>query len=183
MKTEYDDRFCDTLGRLLPETYNLMCVQAALEALADHSAGAILAQSFSALRTDRLVRLIRILEDSNQTATFWYLYNCEPANVAKDLDVVRLKNLSRKVKHVRDRTLFHIDKHSVSNSQAVYKQANIEPNEIIWAMETIWLILNRLYEQRFGHSHRLGHTTLDAMREVCQRDLENLRRKGILRKD
>jgi len=175
IKPAYDDRFRDTLERLLPETYNLMSAQAALEALDGLQCGAILAQSFSALMGDRLVRLIRILEDSDRTATFWYLHNCEPANVSKDVDIPRLEALSEKIRLVRDKTLFHIDKKHVGDSQAVYKQANIIANEVIWAMETIWRTLNRLYEERFGRPYHQGHMTLDGMREIFQRDLANMR--------
>jgi hypothetical protein len=178
----YDDRFRDTLERLLPEMYNLMSVQAALEALKDHQTGVILVQSFSALMGDRLARLIRILEDSDRTATFWYLHNCEPANVAKNLDIPRLEDLSKRLRHVRNKTFFHIDKNHVSDSQAVYTEANIIADEVIWAMETIWRTLNRLYEDRFGRPYHQGHMTLDNMREIFNRDLANLREKGVVSK-
>jgi len=181
-KPDYDDRFRDTLERLLPETYNLMSVQAALEALKDHQTGVILAQSFSALMGDRLARLIRIFENSDDTATFWYLHRCEPVNVAKDVDIPRLEDLSGKLRLVRNKTFFHIDKNHISDSQAVYTDANIIADEVIGAMETVWRTLNRLYEERFGRPHSQGHMTLDNMREIFNRDLENMREKGIVRK-
>lgn len=179
---DYDDRFRDTLERLLPETYNLLSVQAALEALVDHHTGVILAQSFSALMGDRLARLIRIFESSDDTASFWYLHRCEPANVAKDVNIPRLEDLSGKLRLVRNKTFFHIDKVRVSDSQAVYTEANIIAGEVIWAMETVWRTLNRLYEERFGRPYHQGHMTLDGMREIFQRDLANMREKGIVRK-
>ena len=181
-KPDYDDRFRDTLERLLPETYNLMSVQAALEALKDHQTGVILAQSFSALMGDRLARLIRIFENSDDTATFWYLHRCEPVKVAKDVDIPRLEDLSGKLRLVRNKTFFHIDKNHVFDSQAVYTDANIIADEVIWAMETVWRTLNRLYEERFGRPYSQGHMTLDNMREIFNRDLENMREKGIVRK-
>lgn len=49
-------------------------------------------------------------------------------------------------------------------------------------METIWLTLNRLYEERFGRPYNQRHMTLDGMREIFQRDLANMREKGIVRK-
>ena len=174
-RPDYDERFRDVLERLLPETYNLMSVQAALEALNDHPTGSIiLAQSFSALIGDRLARLIRILEDSEETASFWYLHRCEPTNVAQDVDIARLKDLSSrsKLKLIRDKTFFHIDKDRVADSQAVYAQADIFANELIWAMEAVWRTLNRLYEERFGHPY--SQVTLEGMREIFKRDLTNL---------
>jgi len=182
MSTDYSDRFDDTLQRLLPETYNLMSVQAALEALKDSHTGVILAQSFSALMGDRLVRLIRILENSDRTATFWYLYNCEPANVSKGIDIRRLQDLSEKLRLVRNKTLFHIDKDHVGDSEAVYKQANIIANEVIWAMETIWCVLNRLYAERTGQPWGPANgIDLSGMREIFQRDAKNMREKGVIR--
>jgi hypothetical protein len=183
-KPDYEDHFRDTLERLLPETYNLMSDQAALEALMDHRTGAILAQSFSALMGDRLARLIRILEDSEETASFWYLHRCEPTNVAKDVDIARLRKLSSKdqLKLIRNKTFFHIDKDRVADSQAVYTQANVIADEVVWAMETVWRILNRLYEERFGCPYHQSHMTLDNMREIFNRDLANLRERGVLSK-
>jgi hypothetical protein len=49
-------------------------------------------------------------------------------------------------------------------------------------METIWRTLNRLCQERFGRLYHQGHMTLDGMREIFQRDLANMRQKGIVRK-
>ena len=62
------------------------------------------------------------------------------------------------------------------------REANIIADEVIWAMETIWRTLNRLYQERFGRPYHQGHITLDGMREIFQRDLANMRGKGIVRK-
>jgi hypothetical protein len=177
VKPDYEENFRAALNRLLPETYNLMSAQAALEALVEHpTTSVILAQSFSALIGDRLGRLIRILEDNKQVASFWFLKNCEPTNVAKGIDIARLEKLSseNKLKLIRDKTFFHIDKARVADSQAVYAEADIFANEIIWAMEAIWRTLNRLYEERFGQPYSQAHMTLDGMREVFKRDLARL---------
>src|SRR6266436_6239429 len=123
-KKTHDQRFERTLKRLFNETYNLMSVQAALETLQNSTGGAILQTAFSALYGDRLLRLIRIFEDSRGTATFWYLYRCEPRNVAKGMDIPRLKQFSAKVKHIRDKTFVHIDKDFVFDPEDAYKEAN-----------------------------------------------------------
>src|SRR5216684_2568706 len=172
----YRARFDRTLKRLLPETYNLMACQAALEALVGVKAGAILSTAFSALKGDRLLRLIRIFEDSNNTATFWYLLRCEPENVSKDLDVDFLKQFSKKLKLIRDKTFVHIDKDAVFDPDAIYRAAGVTPNEMIRAMEMLWPVLNRLYKQRFQASHPMGDESLDVFREMFQRDLASLLR-------
>jgi hypothetical protein len=82
----------------------------------------------------------------------------------------------------RPRTLFHIDKDHVGDSEAVYKQANIIANEVIWAMETIWSVLNRLYAERTGHPWGPANgIDLNGMREIFQRDAKNVREKGVIR--
>jgi hypothetical protein len=160
-------------------------VQAALEALYEalihyQTGSIILEQSFNALMGDRLARLIRILENTNDTASFWYLYRCEPTNVAKDMDIARLVGLSSedKLKLIRDKTFFHIDKNHVADSHKVYREANIFASEIVWAMQAIWRTLNRLYEERFGSPD--SRETLDGMRESFKRDLANLLEKGAV---
>ncbi len=180
MNADYRDRFERTLKRLLAETYNLMSVQAALEALLDSRTGVILATSFSALLGDRLIRLVRIFENSGDTATFWYLYRCERDNVKKDIDIFRLEVFSDKVKFIRDKTFVHIDKDFVFDPDAVYREANLVANEVIWAIESVWRTLNRLYEQRSGSPYPMGHLTLDGLREIFLRDLSDMR--GIVRK-
>jgi hypothetical protein len=181
MKFNYEDNFRAALKRLLAETHNLISVQASLEALYEplmhHQTGSILLeQSFNALMGDRLARLIRMLEDSEETASFWYLHRCEPTNVAKDIDIARLEKLSSKdkLKLIRDKTFFHIDKDHVADSQAVYRRADIFASEIVWAMEAIWLTLNRLYAERFGQSYEQAHMTLAGAREKFKRDLAEL---------
>lgn len=181
-KAAHDDRFERTLKRLFNETYNLMCVQAALEALQNSTAGEILQAAFSALYGDRLLRLIRIFENSSDTATFWYLHRCEPQNVEKGMDISRLKEFSEKVKRIRDKTFVHIDKDFVFDPDAVYKEAHLTGNEIIWAIESVWCTLVRLLDQRSGSPPTLGRMTLDKVREIYQRDLGDLIKKGTVKK-
>lgn len=170
----YRARFDRTLKRLLPETYNLMACQAALEALVGITAGSILSTAFSALKGDRLIRLIRIFEDSNNTATFWYLLRCEPETVGKDLDVAFLKQFSKKLKLIRDKTFVHIDKDAVFDPDAIYRAAGVTPNEMIRAMEMLWPVLNRLHKQRFQAPFPMGDESLNDFREMFQRDRASL---------
>jgi hypothetical protein len=175
------ERFDRTLRRLLSETHNLMGCQAALEAMVGLVGGPILQTAFSALKGDRLLRLVRIFEDSKQTANFWYLYRCEPAKVRKGLDVEFLRQFSQKIKQVRDKTFVHIDKDAVFDPDRIYLDAKITPNEMIRAMEMLWPVLNRLYRERFQaphETHVMADRSLDAFRELFQRDRPWLVREG-----
>jgi hypothetical protein len=172
----YRARFDRTLKRLLPETFNVMACQATLEALPGiRVGGSLLSTAFSALKSDRLIRLIRIFEDSKNTSNFWYLLRCEPGNVGKGLDVAFLKQFSKKLKHIRDNTFVHIDKDAVFDPDAIYKAAGLTPNEMIRAMEMLWTVLNRLYKERFASSFsKIGDTSLAGFREIAQRNRATL---------
>jgi hypothetical protein len=146
-KKTHRERFDRTLQRLLSETYNLMGCQAALEALVGITGGPILLAAFRDLKGDRLLRLIRIFEDSKQTANFWYLHRCEAANVSRGLDVEFLRQFSGKIKRVRDKTFVHIDRDAVFDPDQIYRDAKITPNEMVRAMEMLWPALNRLYRE------------------------------------
>jgi hypothetical protein len=174
-------RFDRTLKRLLSETYNLMSCQAALEALIGVTAGPILATAFSALKGDRLLRLVRIFEDSSNTASFWYLLRCEPKNVGKDIDLDFLRQFSNKVKLIRDKSFVHIDKDAVFEPDAIYRTAGVTSNEIITAMEMLWPVLNRLYQERFHAVFQMGNNSLDGFRERFQRDRASLLTRGQLK--
>jgi hypothetical protein len=180
MNTDYRDRFERTLKRLFAETYNLIFVQAALEALQNRRSGVIVTTAFSALYSDRLLRLVRIFENSGDTATFWYLHRCEPNNVAQDIDIPHLAEFSDKVKHIRDKTFVHIDKDFVFDPDAAYRQVNLTGDEVIWAIESTWCTLKRLLDQRTGSPTSMGRMTLDGAREICLRDLSDMLKKGTV---
>lgn len=169
-------RFERTLKRLLPEMYNLLSSQAALEALLGTAAGPIVSTAFSALQSDRLLRLMRIFEDSRHTATFWYLLRCEPHVFDDDrLDIAFLRQFSKKLKMIRDKTFVHIDKDAVFDPQAIYQAAGLTGDEIVRALEMVWRALNRVYSQRSGKTHPMGDESLAGFREMFRRDWERWR--------
>lgn len=86
------DRFKKALERLARESGNLRLEQAALDACGEMGAikNRFLIVAFGALLGDRLSRLVRIFEDSKDTASFWYLHRCDPT-IEKKIDVQRLR--------------------------------------------------------------------------------------------
>src|SRR5216683_1265888 len=113
MNEQHKQRFQRAVSRLLLETHNLRNDQAAVDALseaAQKSSSPFIAVAAGALQGDRLIRLVRIFEDNSRAASFWYLYRCEPKNIGHGVDVARLKDFSKRIKRVRDKTFVHIDK-------------------------------------------------------------------------
>ena len=150
---QHKQRFERTTVRLISEVHNLRGTQAALEALQKTRAGMFYQIAASALQSDRLIRLIRVLENEKEVASFWYLYRCEPRNVGAEIDIKRLRDFSQRLKRVRDKTFVHIDKDAVFDPEAIYREVAITGSEIIWSIEGVWKTLNRLYSQVFAGKH------------------------------
>jgi hypothetical protein len=180
MDTAYRARFDRTVVRLLHETYNLMCVRAALEALdaAVRSRtlknNAFLNTALSSLLSDQLIRLVRIFEDDKDVATFWYLQNCEPGNVSAGVDINRLRSFSAKITIIRNKSFVHIDKQFVFEPKQVYTDAGLTHGEIVWAIETIWPVLNRLFSESTKKRFQMSDSTLDGFREIFGRAVAQL---------
>jgi hypothetical protein len=180
MDTAYRERFDRTVKRLLAETYNLMSVRAALEALDEAlrsrklQNNRFLNTALSSLLSDQLIRLIRIFENDKGVATFWYLYNCEPTNVGEGVDINRLRTFSEKITVIRNKSFVHIDKKFVFNPDQAYKDAGVTHGEIVWAIETVWPLLNRLHNATTDERFPKSDSTLDEFREGFRRAVGQL---------
>jgi hypothetical protein len=180
MDTAYRERFDRTVVRLLLETHNLMSVRAALEALdaplrsRTLESNPFLNTALSSLLSDQLIRLIRIFEEDKEVATFWYLQNCEPGNVGAGVDINRLRSFSAKIKIIRNKSFFQIDKEFVFKPEQVYTDADVKHGEIVWAIETVWPVLNRLYTERTNKTFQMSDSGLDGFREIFRRDVAKL---------
>ena len=84
--------------------------------------------SLNALRDARLIRLMRVLENDSQTASFWYLLRSneqliEGAAKEADLDLSVLRDVAGKLRGIRNKTFVHIDKEGVFDPQQYYKDS------------------------------------------------------------
>jgi hypothetical protein len=180
MDTAYRERFDRTVERLLHETHNLMSVRAALEVLdAALRSGALqnnpfLNTALSSLLSDQLIRLVRIFEDDKEVATFWYLYNCEPGNVGAGVDINRLRSFSENITAIRNKSFVHIDKKFVFDPQQVYKDVGVTHGEIVWAIEAVWPLLNRIHNARTGKRFPMSASKLDGFREVMRKAVSEI---------
>jgi hypothetical protein len=172
-------RFKKTVERLAAEVSILLAEQVALETLLGGSAPPLIRVSFDALMGDRLARLIRILEEDrrNEVASFWYLLQCEPQKVglAND-DEKHLRQLAARLKLIRDQTFFHIDKKGVLDRPAIYAAAGITGDEIIRAIDVLWSILGRLYNEEFSSEEppRWLSNSRSSLEELFARDIAQL---------
>lgn len=107
--------------------------------------------SYDALFNDMIAHAIKVLDKDPQSATFWYLYRCEKGAIdsfarQRSYDIKSLELLADRIKHIRDKTHFHIDKKGVFDPSDVWNTAGITGNELGQALETVLDILQHLHE-------------------------------------
>ena len=111
--------------------------------------------AFTGLLGDRLLRLVRVFEESVQVASFWYLVRCNPRCVEQAIvgaggSLKQLKKFSRQLKLIRDRTFVHIDKDAVFDPQQIYTQAGILNSEVDAAIRVLWGAMQSVHHFTFG---------------------------------
>lgn len=61
------------------------------------------------------------------------------------IDMSKLEKTRDSLKHIRDRTHFHIDKDAVKDSKTIWEEAKIKGRELAEAIDIAWKILGHLY--------------------------------------
>lgn len=150
---ELPQRFKAALQRLTREIDSLRTEQAAIAAYneARPASNRFLVIAFIGMLGDRLIRLMRIFENSADVASFWYLHRCAPQRM-KSLDVERLRAFSDKLKTVRNLTFVHLDKKGIFDSAKIWQDAGITDNEIVYSIETVRRVLYDLWVEEFGRA-------------------------------
>ena len=110
-----------------------------------------------ALFNDMIAHAIKALDidKSGDSTPFWYLLE-KDEEVVKKLEsyseekIDFLRKIASKLKIIRDRTHFHIDKKGVLDPQKIWEKADIKGAELKEALETLFYILNDLHQAVFG---------------------------------
>jgi hypothetical protein len=161
-KMQHQQRFRLLLECLTREIDTLRNEQAAIGAYreARPTSNRFLRLAFMALLGDRLIRLIRIFDDEQDGASFWYLYRCAPQRM-KNLDLERLRAFSRKLKTVRDLVFVHSDNNGCFDPVAIWDAAEITDGDMAHAVETVRRALYDLSAEEFSKA-RVSFTDNDA---------------------
>jgi AbiU2 len=151
-----DARFKRTVERIGAEAFWLRTYQAAICGMKVQAVGLdFFRVSLNALKDARLVRLIRVLEDDSQTASFWYLLRSNGRLVRKaakkaGLDLEELQVLAAKLRGIRDKAFVHIDKDGVFDTQRYYKESGLTHAKIDKVIEGLWKTKQLLHIDVFG---------------------------------
>jgi hypothetical protein len=152
---EAEARFLRALDRLLRELVLLHYEQTALKRLdGRYTTGCdFFAIAQRGIFGDRLIRLIRLLEDDQQAASFWYLNRCAPRTVTECLSGISLneiKDLSDRLTLIRNKVFVHIDKEGLFSAEQIYKEANITGGQIDKVISGLWSSMNELHRRARG---------------------------------
>ena len=108
-----------------------------------------------ALYNDTFSHAIRVLDEHKQAMSFWYVLRCNEAVVKRkaksaNLDLEELKALSTKLRLVREKTQFHIDRMSVTAPKSVWDEAAINGNVFGHALTGMANTLALTKQELFG---------------------------------
>lgn len=106
-----------------------------------------------ALFNDLIAHAIKVFDTHKQAASFWYIKRVDSAALeleAKNscVKLEDLKEVSEKLKHIRDKTHFHIDKEAVSNPKLVWSLAEITGDYLGESLDAVFKILSSLHYKR-----------------------------------
>ncbi|MEW6353245.1 MAG: hypothetical protein AB1469_02945 [Pseudomonadota bacterium] len=152
-----DARFKRVVERIGAEAFWLRTYQDAINGMKGvHAIGLdFFRVSLNALKDARLVRLIRVLEDDSQVASFWYLLKCNGRIVRASakkggLDLPKLGVAAKDLLAIRNKTFMHIDKDGVFDPQSFYKAAGLTNNDVERIIRGLWSTMNHLHVEVFG---------------------------------
>ena len=97
---------------------------------------------------------IRIFDDHKEAGSLWYIIRCNPhatENAAKacHINIDDLKAIAPKLRHIRDKTHFHIDRRTVGNPSLVWTDANISNRAFTNALHNVALLLAKIKQDVF----------------------------------
>lgn len=154
-------RYKRTVQRVTTETCWLCTEQTALVALGEVEAHGLdfFRVAFTGLLGDRLLRLVRILEEDTRVASFWYLHRCNPTGVEQALrkaaiTLADLRDFSRRLRRIRNKAFVHIDKAGVFDPARIYKDAGIKNSEVDKTIRALWTAMQDLYVIALGTAYR-----------------------------
>ncbi|RLG44328.1 MAG: hypothetical protein DRN81_04790 [Thermoproteota archaeon] len=111
--------------------------------------------AYDALFNDMIAHVIKVLEDRSDVASFWYIKRCKEREVSyfvqnNGINLSKLEVIKDALKHIRDKTHFHIDRDAVKNLSEIWKEAALTRKQLVSAIEDVYSILDYLYQLEFG---------------------------------
>lgn len=107
---------------------------------------------FAALQNDVLGRLSKVLDSTNDPNNRNFTYICEQYSddvkrgaKKEGIRLSCIKNFSKRLRKLRNKTLVHIDKTSVSDSHKLWRNVGLKPSELEACLTDIFRICRYLH--------------------------------------
>lgn len=178
--------FEHSLRRNIIETYHAIYNRRAIDELARAEATLTTNLTFfrlaqMALYNDMIAHAAKVLDKNKDSATFWYIYDQRRNEVDRfvasiDRELKILQDISSNLKHVRDKTHFHIDRKSVLSPNAVWQKAGITGNDFVEALDLLENILQHLWRLEKGEDFPIVPYDATDIKDI----VEVSRQAGIL---
>ena len=103
-----------------------------------------------AVFNDMIAHSMKLFDKHRDSASLWYIYSCKRLEVEapwKDTNHIdKLEEISKSLKHVRDKTHFHIDKKGVTDTKSIWREANIKPELLGECLSIAYEMLNHIFK-------------------------------------
>lgn len=108
--------------------------------------------TYFALFNDYVANCIKVFEQSKKAASFWYIYRTDQKVISvfaqkEKIDLATLEDVSTKLKHIRDKTHFHIDADGVLDPKVIWRDSGLTGKQLSKAVDDVWAILVHLQQQ------------------------------------
>ena len=107
-----------------------------------------------ALHYDRVARAAKVFDRTRGVAGYFYLVKRKPDALkgTSATDLAQLEVVADGIKHIRNKTHFHLDQVGVLNPAAVWRKANITESQFRSALVTAAAVLDQMYRAEFGYA-------------------------------
>lgn len=108
-----------------------------------------------ALYNDMIAHAMRALDEHRDAASFWYVKRCNEqvtaaAASAAGVDLSTLESTSTKLRHIREKTHFHVDRRAVLNPSQVWQAAGVTGDEFSDSLHAITSVMSGVAAGLFG---------------------------------
>jgi len=113
-----------------------------------------------ALRNDLYAGAYRAFDSHKDAASFWYIKNISPKEFSKalsesNISIDKIEKLAEKLKPIRNRVHFHVDRRDLTNPNKAWKDADLTGNEFIFLTEKAHEVLRIMYLNLTGEDRQI----------------------------
>lgn len=108
-----------------------------------------------ALYNDMVAHAIRVMDEHRDVSGFWYIHKCQSALVERTVskagsELATLKCTSEKLRHIREKTHFHIDRTAVQSPTEVWKSAGVTGDEFSITLRVVAQVASAVNADALG---------------------------------